>query len=493
MKKSIVLLLSLILILSVTACSKNGDSETSDTSYAEAEEILGVESLFTTRDKEIGYDTSSSEEIVLSDKDVTISEEGVYVLSGSLSDGQVIIDADDSAKIQIVLNGVNISSSNSAAIYVKNANKVFITLAQDSENTLSVTGEYEADGDNNVDGAIFSKSDITLNGNGSLTINAKYGHGIVGKDDIAITSGTYNITAASHGITDNNSVRIADGTLNIVSGKDGIQAQNDEDAATGFFYMATGSLTIDAEGDGISSSGIALIDNGTYSFTTGDGAESVTLQSDGSGGGMMQQQTTTDDTSAVNQKGIKSDSNIIIKNGTFTIDTVDDAIHAGADVQIADGEFTIKTGDDGIHADNAVTIDGGTFSLPYCYEGVEGLTITINGGTFDIVSSDDGFNAAGGADSSGVAGGDDPFATTDGADITINDGNITIVSDGDSMDSNNTLTINGGTLNLTCNGNGNTAIDTNGSYTNNGGDVTTNDGSESGTQMGGQMGGQMGR
>ena len=159
-------------------------------------------------------------------------------------------------------------------------------------------------------------------------------------------------------------------------------------------------------------------------------------------------------------------------------------------MSITGGAWTIRTGDDGIHADAAVVIQAGTFSIPYCYEGVEGQSVTIDGGALDITACDDGINAAGGADGSGMDlgfGKQDRFAADGTCFITINGGTITIVSDGDSIDSNGNLTVNGGTLDLTCSGNGNTAIDTNGTYTNNGGDVTTNDGSESGT---GGMGGE---
>lgn len=159
--------------------------------------------------------------------------------------------------------------------------------------------------------------------------------------------------------------------------------------------------------------------------------------------------------------------------------------------------FTLSSGDDAVHCDDALVIQGGTFTIPYCYEGIEGLSITVEGGTFDITSNDDGLNAAGGADGSGFGGRQqDTFASNTDTFITINGGILTIVSSGDCIDSNGALTLNGGTLNLTCNSNSNTALDCDGTYTQNGGDVTTNDGSENtggGQPGGGHQGGMNGR
>ena len=197
---------------------------------------------------------------------------------------------------------------------------------------------------------------------------------------------------------------------------------------------------------------------------------------------------------SVSQKGIKGESTYTVNGGTFTIDSADDCLHAGGAMTISAGEFSLSSGDDAVHCDDALTIQSGTFTVPYCYEGIEGLSITIEDGSFDITSHDDGLNAAGGADSSGFGGfggrQQDTFAADSDSFIIINGGTFTIVSSGDCVDSNGDLTINSGTLDLTCNGNGNTALDCAGSYTNNGGDVTTNDGSENNPgQMGGGKGG----
>lgn len=460
--------------------------------------LLDTTDLFSGRDLDASYDESTavriqldtascdSNAVTIDGGTVTIGDEGVYSLSGTL-DGQIVVNAKDTDKVQLVLDGVNITSDSSAAIYALKADKVFITLADGTENTLVNGGEYIAIDDSNIDSAIFAKTDLTLNGSGSLTVNAAAGHGIVSKDELVIAGGTYNITAAGHGITGKDSVAIADGNFTINSGKDGIHAESDADTSHGFLYIADGSFVVNAQGDALSASGALEIVTGDFTLTTGGGSATVTLTSDADNFGRNQWNGTTNaEVSSESGKGIKSDSNLVISGGTFSLDTADDAIHSGSSVEIRDGDFSIRSGDDAIHSDTAVTINGGSFDIPYCYEGIEGQTVTINDGVINIVSSDDGLNAAEGTDSSGMGGGQNQFAADENCVVIVNDGNITIVSDGDSIDSNGNLTINGGTLDLTCNGNGNTAIDTNGTYTNNGGTVSTNDGSESGT---GEMGG----
>lgn len=413
----------------------------------------------------------------------------------------VTVDGEDSAKVQLVLDNVQIGCSTSAAIYVRNADKVFITTAPDSQNTLSNSGEYVAIDDNNIDSVIFSKADLTLNGSGTLTISAAAGHGIVSKDDLVLSGGTYEITAASHGISGKDSVRIASGNYTITSGKDGIHAENADDTTLGFLYIEDGTFTIHAQRDGLSAGVYLQTEEGDFTITTGGGSATVTLDtgSTDSGPGFFGAPTnsTTEEADTVSQKGVKADGTLTISGGSFQIDTVDDAIHANGDLLIAGGEFNLSTGDDGIHSDTALTIQNGTFSIPYCYEGIEGLSITIDGGSYIITSADDGLNAAGGADSSGFGGrmpGQEGFGGSSDSFIVINGGEFVIVSSGDCIDSNGSLTINGGTIDLTCNGAGDTALDCDGTYTNNGGTLTTNDGSENNPgQMGGQPGGMGGR
>lgn len=286
--------------------------------------------MFTDKDMEIGYNeetstwitlsgdnaSSNSDTVQVSGSTVTITDAGTYILSGSLEDGMIIVNAEDTDKVQLVLKGVQITSSTSAAIYVLQADKVFITTASGTQNTLANGGEYVAIDDNNIDGVIFSKSDLTLNGDGTLTISADAGHGIVSKDDLVITSGTYNIVAASHGISGKDSVRIANGTYTIESGKDGIHAENTEDSSMGFLYVGGGTFDIKADGDGMSASSYLQIENGTFTITSGEGSASVSTTNS-----TTEAETTTTQDDTISQKGIKADGNISITSGTFNLDS----------------------------------------------------------------------------------------------------------------------------------------------------------------------------
>ena len=400
--------------------------------------------MFTSRDYEIGYDDEECIQITLSgdsaqcDDDsvstsgstVQITAGGTYLLSGSL-DGMILVETADTEKVQLILDGTTIHSASSAAIYIRQADKVFLTTAADSENILSNGGEYTAIDDNQIDSVIFSKSDLTLNGEGDLTIEAPMGHGIVSKDDLAITSGTYHITAGSHGLSGKDSIRIANGAFILSTGKDGIHAENTDDASLGFIYISGGTFQIVSESDGISASGELQASGGTFAITAGGGSSAV--QSD---------QTEE----SVSLKGLKSSGNMLLSGGSFQIDAADDALHTNGELLLTDGNYQICTGDDGAHADGNLTISGGTVHITQSYEGLEGQSIDLTGGEIQIVSSDDGLNAAGGSDQSGTGGFGpmDSFASDETAYLHISGGSLTISAEGDGLDSNGTLTISGG-------------------------------------------------
>lgn len=485
-------LLAFALAVVLAGCGTSGDdvpsfSVSEETAGTVADPLSQVDTtaMFSDRDWQTEYDQAACISIFLqgntascdaagveiSGSTVTITQEGIYRLSGTLEDGMILIDADETDKIQLILDGVEIHCSTSASIYVRQADKVFLTTARGTQNTLSNGGSYEAIDNSNIDAVIFSKSDLTLNGTGNMTVQAQAGHGVVSKDDLVVTSGSYSITAEGHGLSGKDSVRLGGGEYTIVSGKDGVHAQNDDDSARGFLYIQGGSFSIIADGDGLSAGSDLLIADGTFVVTTGGGSGTAQRSTTAEGWWGPDSVGATSDT--ISAKGIKADGTLTIQAGSFVIDAADDAIHAGGSIDISGGDFSLATGDDGIHGDNTVTISGGSVHVTTSYEGIEGLTVDIQGGAISLVSSDDGINAAGGRDGSGFGGwGGDGFSADEGCAILISGGVVSVNAAGDGLDSNGDLTVTGGQVFIsgpTDSGNG--ALDYNGTATITGGTV----------------------
>lgn len=480
MKKIKIFVFLMAVMIMLSGCSGNTDLEPTETDSSASQ--MDTSDMFTDRDMEIGYDETTavsislngdtascdSDSVQVSGSTVTITAEGTYILSGTLNDGMIIVNIADTEKVQLVLDGADITSESSAAIYVPQGDKVFITTAANTENTLTNGGQYSAIDENNIDSVIFAKSDLTLNGAGTLTINAQAGHGIVSKDDLVLTSGTYNITSASHALSGKDSVRIAAGTFNITSGKDGIHAENTDDTTLGFVYIADGTFSINSDGDTVSAENYLQINGGEYTLTAGGGSENGeshqdSMQSFGRPGETTSSTTDeTDDTASM--KGLKAGGDLLLYGGTFNINSADDAIHSNSNIKINGGSYTIATGDDGVHADSNVSIADCTMNITESYEGIEGLNIDISGGEITLVASDDGLNAAGGNDESGFAGPytGDSFSEASDSEmyIKISGGTLNIDASGDGIDSNGTIEVSGGKVILSGPDNGgNGALD----------------------------------
>ena len=534
---------AVIMTMSVTACStvKNSGTEISaaqtSAGLADGDTVNGIYSyddMFTERDLNVGYDENSAVKINLADDSttvtvgddtetdaskadetkaddsetdetkadesetnetenaasgvyisgniITITKEGTYVLSGALSEGQIIVDA-DSAKVQLVLDNADITCASSAAIYVKNAEKTFITLAEGSENILMNTAEYEAIDDNNIDAVIFSKDDLTLNGKGTLTINSEYGHGIVSKDDLKLVGGTYNITAENHALSGKDSVRIADGTYNLTSGKDGIHSENADDDEKGFVYIASGDFTIESTGDGIDASYVVQIDDGDFDITAGDGAENVTKthndipgggtrdnmgggapggaaqdgeapsgdkpsgdgsdKSDsGSASGKQTGQTPPDRPDGDSFDGSRPDEKVSDNTGGQTAQTPPDGQKSDKNSQskdIADNTTASSASSDtGSESSSSTPPDADSENNSSTSSDADSTStkgiksdgaLYVNGGTFTINSADDSFHS--------------------NSDATINDGTYTISSGDDGIHADSALLVNGGTITVT--------------------------------------------
>lgn len=485
------------------------DDSSSEDYSADSSVTIDTSEMFSARDFEVGYDESesaviqlngdsaacNSDAVQISGNTITIIDEGTYILSGTLNDGMIIVNSEKSDKTQLVLDGVTIHSETCAPIYILQSDKVFITMAEDSVNTLSNGGVFTAIDENNIDAVIFSKEDVTLNGAGTLIITSPAGHGIVSKDSLKFTSGTYNMNCASHAIVGKDEVCIANADFTIVSGKDGIHAENTDDTTQGYVYIQSGVFSVSAEGDGISASAFMQIEDGSFNITSGGGSENAAVKSSDSWGGFkgggryeggkvggsmggsfddrgkdpdnnlgiadesmgnsdmiddLADNSSTDDDSAdsTSMKGMKAAADCMINGGSFYINSADDAVHSNSSVTVNGGTFEIASGDDAFHADDTLTVTGGTINITESYEGLEGLYVNISGGDITLVSSDDGLNAAGGTDSSGVGGRDGMFgpgnASSSDGSIAISGGTINITASGDGIDANGTIDITGG-------------------------------------------------
>lgn len=394
LKKSLVIIISALIISSFAACTGNagqsssssssassvtsGSSVSADSSsksdsssssdsgevtFSEYEKgIIDTTNIFTKRDLIQTADTSSAKTLEVSDgQTLKITEEGVYVIKGTAKNCTIRVEADDTAKVQLVLDGVSITNDSTPAIYVVSADKCFVTTGADS--TLSVTGAFTADGETNTDAVIFSKDDLVLNGTAALTINSAQGNGVTGKDDVKVTGGTYNITSALDSIEANDSIAIYDGTFTINSSKDGLHSENSDDDTKGYVYIHGGTFTINAKSDAVQAVTYLQVDGGTFKLTAAEGFEATSIQ---------------------------------INDGTIEISASDDGINGAQksksigtpNIEINGGKLTIVMGQgdtDAIDCNGNITVNGGTIDITaqmssFDYDG----TATYNGGTIII-------------------------------------------------------------------------------------------------------------
>ncbi len=342
------------------------DSEDLDAAWSAAESTL-----ITLKEGTAAVSGSGAE---VSDSKVTITKAGTYVLAGTLSNGQVIINAGEEDMVRLVLNGVSITNTGGPAIYGMQAEKVIITLAAGTSNTVTDGTTYILAADEDEpNAAVFSKTDISINGPGELTVNGKYNHGIFSKDDLVIADGTLVVTAVNDGLKGKDSVAVKNGQLTITAGSDGIQTSNADERDKGWMCIDGGSITITA-------------------------------------------------------------------------------------------------GDDGLHAESSLYVGDGSILIMKSLEGIEGKTITLAGGKIDVTASDDALNATSGSTTEGAEG---PQSTDSSVFIRITGGTVAIDSQGDGIDSNGSLYLEGGVVRVngpTNNGNG--ALDYNGECILTGGTLT---------------------
>lgn len=426
-------------------------------------EKTGIKEIKTTEDIDIKINTDDGDEKInwdsyeetdiTEENGMTITKAGTYNLSGEIN-GSITVKT--TGNVKLVLNNVNIKSKNGPAIIIEEAENTVIYLTEGTTNILEDSTSYSYS-DEDINGVIYSKDDLILDGTGTLNINSNYQDGIVSKDDLKIINGTYNITSKDDGIRGKDSVYILNGNFDITSGGDAIKSTNDTDSEKGYILVENGTFNIESELDGLQAETKVVIKNGNFNIKTGGGSINSSSNNNewGKWGRNPYEETTTNTSSA---KGLKSVDNLVINNGVFTFDTSDDSIHSNNYVGIKNGDINISSGDDGIHADTELIIDSGTINITKSYEGLESAKMTINNGNISVIASDDGINIAGGNDSSSMnRPGQNNYSNNSDNILTINNGTIYVNATGDGIDVNGSGYIYDGTITVdgpTNNGNG---------------------------------------
>ena len=424
-----VLCLSILFTITVISCEDNDYDTYTETEVEiiedETDDIIVEMGDDHEEDEDYIWDSSTVTEIVLNGTSITITGDGAtadgtivtintagnYKITGTLSDGQLVVDTDDEETVRLIFNGIDVTNTTNAPVKINSSEKTIIILSENTVNYLTDSNNYIPENDEDETNAtLYSADDLTIYGEGILIIDANYNEGITSKDGLIIKSGTIEVTSADDGIRGKDYLVVKGGDITINAGGDGLISDNDN-GTSGFIVIDAGTFDITAEGDGISAENSIEIAYGNFSIKSGGGSSSYL----------------SDDSSA---KGIKSAVNITIKDGEYAINSADDAIHSSATIVINTGTFELASGDDAIHADDTIEINNGDITISDTEEGIEAPNITINDGVISIISSDDAINAAGDTNNY----------------LVINGGYIVINASGDGLDSNGDIEMNDGTV-----------------------------------------------
>ena len=406
----------------------------------DVEHLVSVADIVTGRDLEGTWEEDGATKISLSDggcevdgagaaadgSTVTITAGGTYVLAGQISAGQVVVNA-DGEKVQLVLDGVSVTSSDSAAILVRAAKKVWLTLANGTQNELATSGSFAEDNEYSIDGAVWCKSDLTINGTGVLKVSSAEGHGIVCKDELALVSGDVKVEAARHAVQAQDAACVVAGTWSLTAGMDGIHCGDDDDAEKGSVLIVGGTVSIDAGSDGVDAANVLEVDGGENTVSAADdGLHSErALQVDG---GTV--------TVAKSCEGLEG-STVTVNGGVIDVTSSDDGVNAAGDPtgdSSAEATGVGASGPEAAGEQPEAAANGGQAPTGdgQAREGADAQAPTSAGGQAP---------ADAGGQAPGAGGGMDYDST---AQVTINGGKLTIQASGDGIDSNGDLTVTGG-------------------------------------------------
>ncbi|MGN0545042.1 MAG: carbohydrate-binding domain-containing protein [Acutalibacteraceae bacterium] len=440
------ILCAVLLVGALCACKNNNNDDNGSTTEAETV-ISSNEAVQNVLNQSVPEpDLTNAVKITLSDSNikiagsgaqekdgsVTISDGGVYVISGRLSDGRVMVDA-DGKEVTLVMSGADITCSYSSPLYIYKSKTTTVYLTPGTENTLTdgesytFNDSYSSAEEEEPNACFYSKSDLIIGGSGKLTVNANFNNGITSKDTLRIDSAVLNVSSKNHGVNGKDFCTLKGASVTVTSGGDALRSTNDTYTSLGYITAVNSTLELTSGEDGIQAETVLTMSGGSCKIKSGGGISGKISE-------------------GVSAKGLKGGSSVTILDGTYELDCCDDAIHSNGSAVISSGKFSIATGDDGMHADENLKITAGEIDITKSYEGLEGKTIDISGGTINIVASDDGMNAAGGNDQSGFGGRmeRDNFGASSDCSITISGGVTNINASGDGIDSNGSLSISGG-------------------------------------------------
>ena len=427
-------LVATLFSLPLAACSRASVASSQSTQSEESaasseletdvEHLVSVTDIVTDRDLESTWEEDGATKISLSDDGcavdgagavadgttVTITAGGTYVLTGQMSAGQVVVNA-DGEKVQLVLDGVSVTSTDSAAILVRAAKKVWLTLADGTQNKIATSSSFAEDDEYSIDGAVWCKSDLTINGTSALTVSSAEGHGIVCKDELALVSGDVEVEAARHVVQAQDAACVVAGTWSLTAGTDGIHCGDDDDAEKGSVLIVGGTVSIDAASDGVDAANVLEVDGGEVTVSAGD-------------------------------DGLHSERALQVDGGTVTVSKSYEGLE-GSTVTVNGGVIDVTSSDDGVNAAGDPTGDSSAEATDVGASGPEAAA----GQPEDPMGG--GRAPAGDGQAPEDAGGQAPGAAGDmdydsTAQVTINGGKLTIQAGGDGIDSNGDLTVTGG-------------------------------------------------
>ena len=426
---------------------------------------------------------------------VTIKCGGEYDFSGSYSgsDAQILVNtAKTDSSVYLNMKGLTLTNTADAPIYIQKASKAFVVAKNGTTNTFTdassraKTYSYTNDaGEAKTDttgACIYSKDDLTIKGEGTLIVKANYNNGIHTSNDLKVKNGLITVNAKNNGLKGKGSVEISGGTINITTTEgDGIKSDTEDatDLASGkgSIEITGGTITVTSAFDGITAANAVVVANGesekpTIKIITGGGhsclsdpttASSSTGRGGFGGGGFPGGMGGSSCSTTESMKGIKGDSSIAISGGVIDINSRDDGLHSGGTITLSGGTMTIATDDDGVHAEKALYVkDNANVSVTIAYEGMESPDMNFEGGITSVITTDDGWNAAGGT--STTTGGNTGRGGPGGFGGGGSTGNLKVsggyhyvyvgTGDTDGIDSNGGISITGGVIIVECRMNG---------------------------------------